>query len=61
MKEENPYKIVKNDHNPDPIHKWIVIGKVMLFIVGILVLAYFFRMLLVAIRFICVICSYIFC
>jgi hypothetical protein len=43
MKEENPYKIIKNDHNPDPIHKWTAIGKVVLVIVGILVLAYFFR------------------
>ena len=43
MKQENPYKIIKNDHNPDPIHKCTAIGKVVLIIIVILVLAYFFR------------------
>lgn len=37
------YKIIENHHNPDPIEKWLVVGKVVLVIVGILVLAYFFR------------------
>ena len=37
------YKITENHHNPDPIEKWLVVGKVVLVIVGILVLAYFFR------------------
>ena len=37
------YKIKENHHNPDPIEKWLTIGKVALVIVGILVLAYFFR------------------
>jgi hypothetical protein len=37
------YKIIENHHKPDPSEKWFVIGKVVLAIVGILVLAYFFR------------------
>jgi hypothetical protein len=37
------YKVIESHHTPDPIEKWLVIGKVVLVIVGILVLAYFFR------------------
>jgi hypothetical protein len=37
------YKVIEKHHTPDPIEKWLVIGKVVLIIVGMLVLAYFFR------------------
>jgi len=46
LKESNmsdEYKVIESHHTPDPIEKWLVIGKVVLVIVGILVLAYFFR------------------
>ena len=37
------FKIIENHHTPHPSEKWFVVGKVVLVIVGILVLAYFFR------------------
>ena len=37
------YKVIENHHNPHPSEKWLVVGKVVLVIVGMLVLAYFFR------------------
>ena len=37
------YKVIEKHHTPDPIERWLVIGKVVLVIVGMLVLAYFFR------------------
>ena len=46
IKESNmsdEYKVIENHHNPHPSERWLVIGKVVLVIVGMLVLAYFFR------------------
>ena len=46
IKENNmsdEYKVIESHHTPDPSEKWLVIGKVVLVIVGMLVLAYFFR------------------
>ena len=37
------YKVIEKHHTPDPIEKWLVIAQVALFIVIMLVLAYFFR------------------
>jgi hypothetical protein len=37
------YKVIEKHHTPDPSEKWLVIGQVALFIVIMLVLAYFFR------------------
>ena len=37
------YKVIENHHNPHPIERWLAIGNVVLVIVGMLVLAYFFR------------------
>jgi hypothetical protein len=37
------YKVIEKHHTPDPIERWLAIGNVVLVIVGMLVLAYFFR------------------